>query len=102
MNHRVCRTGARRAAKPTRKTAQASFASPGFLKLVTASGHSSFEYLQNVLVPHENACQGAAIALFYFEDRSIKEISAILDMPAGTVKYQLSMGRNHLKQHIQL
>ncbi len=44
----------------------------------------------------------AAIALFYFEDRSIKEISAILDMPQGTVKYQLSMGRHHLKQHIQL
>ena len=44
----------------------------------------------------------AAIALFYFEGRSIKEISAILDMPTGTVKYQLSMGRNHLKQHIQL
>ncbi|MBP5289094.1 MAG: galactokinase [Clostridia bacterium] len=38
---------------------------PRFLKLVTASGHSSFEYLQNVLVPRENACQGAAIALFY-------------------------------------
>ena len=44
----------------------------------------------------------AAVALFYFEDRSIKEISAILDMPQGTVKYQLSMGRQHLKQHIQL
>jgi RNA polymerase sigma-70 factor (ECF subfamily) len=44
----------------------------------------------------------AAIALFYFEDRSIKEISAILGMPSGTVKYQLSMGRQHLKQHIQL
>jgi RNA polymerase sigma-70 factor (ECF subfamily) len=44
----------------------------------------------------------ASIALFYFEDRSIKEISAILDMPQGTVKYQLSMGRQHLKQYIQL
>ena len=44
----------------------------------------------------------APIALFYFEDRSIKEISAILDMPQGTVKYQLSMGRTHLKQYIQL
>ena len=43
-----------------------------------------------------------AIALFYFEDRSIKEISAILNMPQGTVKYQLSMGRRHLKQHITL
>ena len=44
----------------------------------------------------------AAIVLFYFEDKSIKEISAILNMPQGTVKYQLSMGRTHLKQHIQL
>lgn len=44
----------------------------------------------------------AAIALFYFEDRSIKEISAILEIPQGTVKYQLSMGRQHLKQYIQL
>ena len=44
----------------------------------------------------------AAISLFYFEDLSIKEISAILNMPQGTVKYQLSMGRQHLKQHIQL
>ena len=44
----------------------------------------------------------AAIALFYFEDKSIKEISTILNMPQGTVKYQLSMGRNHLKQYIQL
>lgn len=44
----------------------------------------------------------AAIALFYFEDKSIKEISAILNMPQGTVKYQLSMGRNHLKQYIKL
>lgn len=43
----------------------------------------------------------AAIALFYFEDMSIKEISAILEMPQGTVKYQLSMGRQHLKQHLQ-
>ncbi|MCR5548714.1 MAG: RNA polymerase sigma factor [Bacteroidales bacterium] len=44
----------------------------------------------------------AAIALFYFEDRSIKEIAAILDMPQGTVKYHLSVGRQHLKQLIQL
>ena len=34
-----------------------------FLRLVTESGHSSFEYLQNVLVPKPGADQGAAIAL---------------------------------------
>ena len=44
----------------------------------------------------------AAISLFYFEDRSIKEIATILGIPQGTVKYHLSMGRTHLKQHIQL
>ncbi len=36
---------------------------PEFLRLVTESGHSSFEYLQNVLVPLPGASQGAAIAL---------------------------------------
>ena len=36
---------------------------PRFLKLVRESGHSSFEALQNVLVPGENASQGAAVAL---------------------------------------
>lgn len=44
----------------------------------------------------------AAIALFYFEDRSIKEIASILDMSQGTVKYHLSLGRTHLKQYIRL
>lgn len=44
----------------------------------------------------------AAVALFYFDELSIKEVSAILDMPQGTVKYLLSMGRSHLKQYIQL
>ena len=44
----------------------------------------------------------AAIILFYFEDRSIKEISSILGIPSGTVKYHLSIGRSHLKELISL
>lgn len=40
----------------------------------------------------------AVIVLHYFEDRSIKEIASILQIPAGTVKYHLSIGRNHLKE----
>ena len=43
-----------------------------------------------------------AIILFYFEDRSIKEIASILQIPSGTVKYHLSSGRTHLKQYIRL
>ena len=43
----------------------------------------------------------ACIALHYFEDRSIKEISSILQIPQGTVKYYLSLGRDHLKSILQ-
>ena len=43
----------------------------------------------------------ASIVLHYFEDRSIKEISSILQIPQGTVKYYLSIGRNHLKSILQ-
>ena len=42
-----------------------------------------------------------SIVLHYFEDRSIKEISSILEIPQGTVKYYLSTGRNHLKSILQ-
>ena len=40
-----------------------------------------------------------AIVLHYFEDLSIKEISSIMQIPSGTVKYYLSVGRDHLKKH---
>ena len=51
------------------------------------------------LIPEK---ERTAIVLHYFEDLSVKEISAIMQIPAGTVKYHLSVGRDHLKQHIQL
>ena len=43
-----------------------------------------------------------AIVLHYFEDLPVKDIAAIMQIPAGTVKYHLSVGRDHLKQHIRL
>lgn len=43
-----------------------------------------------------------AIALHYFEDLPVKEIASIMQIPVGTVKYHLSVGRDHLKQHIRL
>ena len=42
----------------------------------------------------------AVIMLHYFEDLSIKDIAAILQIPAGTVKYHLSIGRNHLRDKL--
>ena len=43
----------------------------------------------------------AVIILHYFEDRSIKEIASILQIPSGTVKYHLSTGRTRLKSLLQ-
>ena len=67
------------------------------------SSDSAFRYQQLYqALERLSEKERAAISLFYFEDRSIKEISAILEIPQGTVKYHLSLGRNHLKQYIQL
>ena len=51
------------------------------------------------LIPEK---ERTAIVLHYFEDLPIKEIAAIMQSPAGTVKYYLSVGRDHLRQHIRL
>lgn len=39
----------------------------------------------------------AAVLLFYMEDKPIKEVSAIMGMPVGTIKSLLSRGRAKLK-----
>ena len=63
---------------------------------------SAFEYQPlyqaiALLKPQEKA----AILLFYMEERSIKEISAIMGVPTGTAKSLLSRGRNNLKIKLQ-
>ena len=60
---------------------------------------ASFRYQQLYLAMGRlSEKERTAIILFYFEDRSIKEIASILGIPAGTVKYHLSIGRTHLKE----
>lgn len=58
-----------------------------------------YEELQRALsrIPEK---ERTTIVLHYFEDLPVKEISAIMDIPAGTVKYYLSIGRNHLREYI--
>ncbi len=62
---------------------------------------SSFKYeaLQQALmrIPEK---ERTAIALHYFEDLPIKEIATIMGIPSGTVKYYLSVGRDHLKKYL--
>jgi RNA polymerase sigma-70 factor (ECF subfamily) len=66
-----------------------------------AASDASFEHEELkralTLIPEK---ERTAIVLFYFEDLPIKEIATIMDAPAGTVKYYLSIGRNHLKEYI--
>ncbi|AOM84294.1 RNA polymerase sigma factor SigW [Salisediminibacterium beveridgei] len=42
----------------------------------------------------------AAIVLKYIEDKSLKEISEILNMPVGTVKTRIHRGREALKKRL--
>ena len=51
------------------------------------------------LIPEK---ERTAIALHYFEDLPVKEIASIMQVPSGSVKYYLSVGRDHLRQHIRL
>ena len=48
-----------------------------------------------------NMHEQAVILLFYMEDKSIKEIEAITEMPLGTIRSCLSRGRNHIKEYME-
>lgn len=88
--------------KPVRDTVPAE--SPEALNIPSGdASDASFRYQQLYKaldkIPEK---ERAAIVLHYFEDRSIKEIASILQIPSGTVKYHLSLGRNHLKSYLSL
>lgn len=46
--------------------------------------------------------QAQAVALYYFEDCSVREISAVLDCSEGTVKTHLSRARAAVARHLHL
>lgn len=79
-----------------------SLDTPSALKIsASSSADEKFEhqdlYIALKKIPEK---ERVAILLHYFEDMPIKEIARILEIPSGTVKYHLSMGRTHLKEHI--
>ena len=43
----------------------------------------------------------AALLLFYMEDKSVKEIAVILEIPAGSVRAYLTRGRRHVKEYLE-
>ena len=43
----------------------------------------------------------AALLLFYMEDKSVKEIAVILEIPAGSVRAYLTRGRQHVKEYLE-
>lgn len=42
-----------------------------------------------------------ALRMIYFEQRSYKEVSKLLNVPVGTVKSRVNQGREHLKQKVE-
>ena len=48
------------------------------------------------------ARQAQAVALYYFEDCSVRDIAAVLDCSEGTVKTHLSRARASFARHLQL
>lgn len=43
----------------------------------------------------------AALLLFYMEDRPVKEVAAILDIPASSVRAYLTRGRQNIKVFLE-
>lgn len=43
----------------------------------------------------------AALLLFYMEDKPVKEVADILEMPAGSVRAYLTRGRQHVKDYLE-
>jgi DNA-directed RNA polymerase specialized sigma24 family protein len=67
-----------------------------FVDPVTANGLDSAQVLEALGRIEEH--YQAAVALFYLEDCSYKEIAEVLAVPIGTVKSRLTRGLGRLKE----
>ena len=48
-----------------------------------------------------NEKEKSLVLLFYMEDKSLKEISKITDIPVNTVKSHLSRAKVHISEHLK-
>lgn len=42
------------------------------------------------------------LVLYYYEQYSYKEMSEILNIPIGTVKYRLNYGKKKMREHLEV
>lgn len=69
---------------------------------VGAEADRKYEHQQLYMaIKNLTAHEQAVILLFYMEEKSIKEIMDIMEMPSGTVRSCLTRGRQHLKQYLE-
>lgn len=67
----------------------------------TYNSDYAFEYQELYAALSDLSCdERTVILLFYMEDKSVKDIAAITNMPSGTVRSHLSRGRSHLKKYL--
>lgn len=87
----------------SRKLLTASLDSPQAQSIAgQEASDSSFRYEELWRAIHQlPEKERAALLLFYMEDRPVKEIAAILDIPAGSVRAYLTRGRYHIKSYYE-
>lgn len=67
----------------------------------TEAADKMYEYQQLYLaIDALSGPEKVVTLLFYMEEKSIKEIEQITDMPSGTVRSHLSRARAHLREHL--
>lgn len=68
----------------------------------TSGTDSRFEYQELYhAIGRLSATEQAVILLYYMEDKPVKEIAAILDIPSVTVRSHMLRARRHLKEYIK-
>lgn len=65
-------------------------------------GSAGFEYQDLYMaIGGLSETERIVVLLFYMEEKSIKEIEAITDMPSGTIRSHLSRARVHLRSYLE-
>lgn len=68
----------------------------------TSRTDSRFEYQELYrAIEKLSATEQAVILLYYMEDKPVKEIAAILDIPSVTVRSHMLRARRHLREYIK-
>lgn len=68
----------------------------------SAQSDAQFEYNElHLAIKKLSAAEQAVTLLYYMEDKPVKEIATILNIPPSTVRSHMSRARKHLKEYLK-